>query len=108
MEEKKKNSASWMLAKINLGIFVLFILPSTLYATYIARSSKIWSSKFPAFFLEVFTLPLVALAAIGTLFSIIGIIYRKKNSLISFIIHFLLVIIYISIVSGKLIHFLIH
>lgn len=107
MEKKKANSASWILAKINLGIFVLVVLPAILYVTHIALSSKIWSAKLPIIFLQVLIFPFIVLAAVGNLFSVIGLIYRKKGALISFTIHLLLLILYVLLGSGNLMEFLI-
>ncbi|MFH0840087.1 MAG: hypothetical protein V1883_03620 [Candidatus Omnitrophota bacterium] len=106
MEKKKGNSASWILAKINLGIFILFILPSIWYSIYIARSSQIWSSKFPAFFLEVFALPLTVLPAVGCLVSFIQIFYGREKAVMSFMINLSLSIFYILLAFGKVLYFL--
>lgn len=107
MEKKKKSSASWILAKINLGIFVIAILPAIVYVRYIALSSKIWSAKLPIIFLQVLIYPFIALAAVGSLVSTIGLIYKKRWALISFIVHLLLLILYVLIGSGNLMEFLV-
>lgn len=108
MENKKEVSPNLILAKINIGIFLLVVLPAILYVTHIALSSKIWSAKLPACFLVILSWPLVVLAAIGAILSITGVICFDKNSIISFVTHCLLLIIYILLASGKLIDFLIH
>lgn len=107
MENKKEVSPNLILAKINIGIFLLVVFPAILYVTHIALSSKIWSARLPACFLVIFSWPLVVLAAIGAILSITGVICLEKSSIISFVTHFLLLIVYILLASGKLINFLI-
>lgn len=108
MEEKKEVSPNLILAKINIGIFLIVVFPAILYVTHIALSSRIWSARLPACFLVILSWPLVILAAAGATLSITGVICLDKNSIISFITHCLLLIIYILLASGKLILFLIH
>ena len=107
MENKKEVSPNLILAKINLGIFLLVVLPAILYVAHIDLSSQIWSAKLPAAFLEIFSWPLVVLAAAGAILSITGVICLDRRSIISFVTHCLLFIIYILLASGKLLNFLI-
>ncbi len=93
--ETKDKSISWLLAKTNLGIFVLFVFPFTFYAIYIASFYKIRWAKLSLLFLEILAILLLVGVCISIIPSLIDVISKKKRAITGLIVQLLLGAIYL-------------